>query len=458
MAEATKAKLPGMPECFVQRGWPTLPPEVLTFQQALIAQPVVLPEVVLPADWDSASVLDVATDGSAWCPNQPHVRIAGWAVVGIRPEATPPCKLLTSGCVPGLLQTALRGEIWAAMVAVYAACIHGIEVRVWSDNELVVNRSNAIAQGIFTSDSNTADSDLWGQMEDLIRQWHPLVTFHKVTSHLQLDVLTGADHLIAQANSWADVHADDAIRSQSHSLLASHAQAVQVMNEYLQMTIDLHDHFVRVGEQAILYKSTHAVGTSEDCVEAPEQPVEGSDIALIDFARIAGGLEVRPPPRFGSSIQSQVCQWLRSFQQSPCEEVVMSWHEIFVSFQMYTGYVGMCRPRQNGWEVVKQMDPYDFVSASKTFATYVQGLLKAAYPAWKPHFARPSNPQFRTWTSVVRVRIQCAWKMKIWRWFQQHLAGIDCRHIGKALRALPRADLDEVDVPAPQGLHRFFGR
>ena len=172
--------LKGLPPCITNHGWMPEPPVMHKYQSALLAIPdehadFVWPAVVPPH-------LECFTDGSCLSPTSPVGRLASWGVVLGDPDMQQ-FHPLACGLVPGWLQTTLRGELWATISAMTFAVQTARSVRIWCDNQMVVNRLCKANQHSRLVACNRANADLWNQAYQLARQLGDRLEIIKISSH-----------------------------------------------------------------------------------------------------------------------------------------------------------------------------------------------------------------------------------------------------------------------------------
>ena len=162
-----------------------------------------------PAD---GPVLELFTDGSCLLPTQPMLRVASWAVTAAVPEHEP-AHIVTSGTVPGLVQTPFRAEIMAALQAMQAGIYAERPVRIWSDCLGVVVRVGKILQG-FQASPSAPNSDLWMRVEETLRELGPrFLGIVKVPAHCSFqDSEDEVTRWMLYNNSIADAAARQANR------------------------------------------------------------------------------------------------------------------------------------------------------------------------------------------------------------------------------------------------------
>ena len=103
-----------LPPCQSMHGWCMQPRELDVLQQELLGIPCLLCDFQVPHSAEDQ--IDLFTDGSCLLPREHHLRLAAWAVTVAAPVGEP-AVILAAGPVPGLVQTAYRGELSAVLSA-----------------------------------------------------------------------------------------------------------------------------------------------------------------------------------------------------------------------------------------------------------------------------------------------------------------------------------------------------
>ena len=141
---------------------------------------------------DLPPILDLFTDGTAWCPAEPRARVAAWSVVlhspcsehvsawHVHPVAAQP--------LSGLTQTVYRAELRAVVAAVSFAIQASRFCRIWSDCQAVISGFSKFVVRRFPVNPNHAHADLWRELQLLVWDFGvSRVQIIKVPSHQGLD-------------------------------------------------------------------------------------------------------------------------------------------------------------------------------------------------------------------------------------------------------------------------------
>ena len=171
------AELPEAVSCF---GWDLLPSTMHEWWEhfASIPMPLQVPASVV------AGPIHLFTDGSCLLQSHQHLRFAAWAVVLAGPcyhdlSAT---RIIDSGVLPGLLQSAVRAELFAIYRALEFAAALKVEVTIWSDCRSVVLKLWRIMNGAQVR-PNSTHADLWVAVQQLLEQMVGMVSVRKVKAH-----------------------------------------------------------------------------------------------------------------------------------------------------------------------------------------------------------------------------------------------------------------------------------
>ena len=171
-----------LPECQRLHAWAMQPRRQVELWRALASLP--------DTSWNFVGLpnmaqLDLFVDGSCIFPASPHLRLASWAVVLARHDASVPPSVLNAGLLPGLVQSSFRAEIFAVLVACRLASLTEARVRVWCDCLGVVRRCHGLMSRSWTVKPSTKNSDLWHLVVEAIQAVRGSFEVCKVDSHLQ---------------------------------------------------------------------------------------------------------------------------------------------------------------------------------------------------------------------------------------------------------------------------------
>ena len=109
----------------------------------------------------------VFTDGSCFKGAVSITNRASWAVVNATTGLT-----ISNGCVPGLLPTIGRAELWACISAICFAVHFDAELIIWTDSASVCKKVQQALSGEEMQPEGE-NHDLWDQLTDLVAQTRP---------------------------------------------------------------------------------------------------------------------------------------------------------------------------------------------------------------------------------------------------------------------------------------------
>ena len=416
ISEESQSIIAKSPQCFRERGWAVEPAEVNQYKQLLYT----IPDTTCDFHWapETDSTLDVFPDGTGVDPRWPESRLVAWAW----------CAAVSTGCshfipvadggIPGLHQTVVRAEAMAVLSILRFARKHTQNIRIWSDNDLVVTRFNKIQQGKVVVDSSTSDDDIWGPIQLILMQGSFVVTAHKVVSHQKLDNVMHVDRWICEGNNCADRHANRAIRNLPAAVCAMQQVVSKTCSLYRRAHRELVDHFVRVGDMSIQQPVARMSkpADAEECGAGPTAEV-------LDVGYIVQQLRGKTQTSLFFDGLERWLQWFSGIVDGGQKGRWISWCELLIHFQLTTGILGVrCRYTTTGthrqWEACTDLDGYSFRKAVKDFAHYSANLIRQVQ-AFKVQQHRPSNPAFHLWCNCVFIQCVPEVSAMVGRWMHE---------------------------------------
>ena len=206
---------------------------------------------------------------------------------------------------------------------------------------------------------------------------------------------------------------------------------------------EIHNHFIRVGEEATASKGDlkeHEARRWAE-VEGDEPPQEAPEtLDLMDFPLEWPELL---SPKFGGC-ESTILKWVQELV-SPDDGVakVVQWismYHLLLDFQRATGVVGYKRNADTKqWQVItswEAMQSYCFCEVTTDFSALLRGVLGQLQVKWHPVPQRPSGGLFRRWIRCARLRVSAQRFQSIDHWLTVHEV-VAVQHIGKAFKNLP---------------------
>lgn len=175
--------MPQLPEAVTCLGWDLMPTTMAEWWTYFTS----LPAPTRPLKFQYEGPMFLFTDGSCLHQSDSHLRFAAWAVVLASPDQASAAnsQIVESGVLPGLLQSAVRAEIFAIYRALEFAVAYGKNVTLWTDCNAVVWRLRRVLQGGLPKVGST-HADLWFRISQLINNFQGTIQVEKVAAHREL--------------------------------------------------------------------------------------------------------------------------------------------------------------------------------------------------------------------------------------------------------------------------------
>ena len=438
-----------LPDCARQRAWFPETPEVQKFRENLqeIRDTTRKWEPVeMSTEW-----VDAFTDGTAIDPAIPVVRLAAWSVVLATANEHLP---LAMGGLPGQWQTVLRAEITAVISALEWSQEANRSLRIWCDNETVVNKFRRFQKSFEEIKPTAPDHDLWGRMMNAIQNHPGQCVIIKVDSHQDQ---TSADSFQAWAfngNEAADKLAKIAAAQLPQKVVSSQkaaSQAIQTTKAYNGILLDM---YAKIGMYAVTHKAPER---SQQATVIP-QLIDNSRV--VSFTQIAQAA-VNAPEKLKVKGFHKILGWMQSLDDPKPDSKIyaVTWLELMWSFQTSTGIRSFISAGCHGqWSVLDTRLEYDILKESHSFANYMIALMRLSYPDFKPINAKPSNYRYQHWSMCIFFRWNEMDRNNVLAWLQSNIGSRQIRKIKKDVIDIPPA-FTEVppNVQTTQvGLHRFL--
>ena len=224
-----KAAIVELPEAHTCCGWAMQPTTLLEWN-SYFAQLQIPDAGCFTALRDG--VVHIFTDGSCHNQHDQGCRFAGWAVILASPDSVHDytgAEILDRGPLPGLLQSAVRAEIFAVARALQMVEMHEGEVMLWSDCDAVVKKLRRLLAG-HTVAINSTHADLCASIARSLRRRQARAGITKVAAHQDpLAAQTALEEWCFRYNHLADKHAVQACMERSEEfweLYARHCGAM----------------------------------------------------------------------------------------------------------------------------------------------------------------------------------------------------------------------------------------
>ena len=336
---------PRLPQCLTHHLLPPANPFLPDLHRSLVA----LPD--LSDRFFSSTAIDgkqhLFTDGSCLLQTPAEFALAAWGVI----NATSGC-VISSGPVPGLLQSSPRAELWALISALKWGLWVRVSVVLWTD-------SLKGAEGVrkLLEDATwlpEANAGLWTLIAELVACYTvDTLDIQHVPSHLREDVCeTPLEEWLACWNNKVDRLAGQTNLNRDVALANAHAQALAYHQRLTEVMRALRGIYFGIAEQ-----TAHGSGiTAED----PFLEEVREDAPAIE---VQNRLHEEVPLNWLSQATSSCSEFPASFVQSACNFLLgqdlsstecfeVSWVELVFMVLVSDGIEFPCRcPSSGAWKV-----------------------------------------------------------------------------------------------------------
>ena len=422
-----------LPEALTCSGWSLSPTTALEWNQYFASlQPPPLPQ------FHAAGDIHLFTDGSCFAQKDVASRFAGWAVVQASCASVHDCKhskIVDSGVLPGLLQSAVRAEIFAILRALQLVDTSPCRVFLWTDCEAVVRRMNRLLAG-GTVRINSAHADLWHAIGRCLRVRQGPTVITRVAAHQDPD----DEHSVFDA--WCF----------RHNGLADFA-AVQANFDRPDVFWELHSRHMHAVKwvvginrvvQRVLLRISQEVVRQDDAVQL--QPV-ASMMPTVVFLPWAPLPAIQIPHGavrwYGDGLVRIIASWFwytLTPSSSPMTWVAHS--QLYLDFQLATGHPGPIH--QGHWKDGAhvpwlQMRGFAFKQRVRWFIKLLKEILCHLDISVQFGFGLPDSQLLQFHTGLLAVPWPKSHLVRIDSWLSKVGGGLTFRRGAKALDALPFA-------------------
>ena len=380
--------------------------------------------------------LHMFTDGSCQMQHSAQLRFAGWAVIRaseLGGQSYAGTELIDSGPLPGLLQSAIRAEVFAVMRATQSAENHEGPLHLWSDCAAVVRKMRKLIAGQSVR-VNSMHADLWGEIERVLRHHSGQVSITRVAAHQKLQ---GNETFFAEwcfrNNEFADkcaVQANCDRETYFWSLQARHQQAharARALSDLIQRV------------QLAISQDVVSLEPSELPDALPEEctlPLPDSPWTSLPSLHIPAGA-VR---WYGDPMVRLVISWFWQTLFAAAGPVRWISHfQLYIDFMMATGHPGPVHLHKwmEGTQVSHlTMQGFGFKQRSRWFAKILKETLRHMGISLHYGYGKPCSNMVLTFTGVVALPWPQERLEEIDRWMLA-CAGTTFRRQSKKIDALP---------------------
>ena len=440
--------LQASPEVTRIRGWMTESPHLMDFHKSLLTIPDSTAEFAVG---HHVGFRDAFTDGAGIEPQQPAGRLVTWGWVAgdsITGDFIP----VASGGLPSLLQTIGRAEIMALISVLKYIALHQCFLRVWIDNQYVFEQAKQIQQKQIEIDLMQPDHDLWQVVEIMMEQIHTLVSLNKVCSHQRHATLTTVEQWVCEGNDSADKQASNALQQLPPEVLSFQRLVAGQLRRDKKAHQHMISHIVQVGK--IFTALAKGVHTYE--VTPTEQ------VVAISTEEVVNSVQDRIPGSFQFAGLQQWLQWFQMLTTGSASTTWVSWHELYVMYQMDTGQRGVvCQNITSGnhrqWKLQPGTGDFSFADSSRSFGHFGMQILKIHDTQWKSFQRRPTHWKFQFWCGCLPLKIQTDRLARVHRWFDEQYPGRPFVKMQGVLANLPPVDIPVMPEKGRTGLWKFWG-
>ena len=423
------------------RGWSLRPATWFEWTSALVN----LPQVVQPP-WgvlSSQGWNDVFSDGSCIDQAHPELRIASWGAILAAPFGPgwvfDPAIPLGSGVLPGLCQTAFRGELYALAVVLHWASLCRASVRVWIDCLGVINKFAHLTSGKARLSPNCPNADLWKWVLTSVDMLGlERVQLHKVKAHTALDQSrTGEEEWKTWYNRAADRVATQANRTRPASfwdLRQRHFDAVQRAQMISGEIQTLHLHVAEF--------SAHREVEDPADLQPTEPRATREFVASYDDANWSGNVPPQLAIQYGWGHAERATKWWS--QRTGDKEQPVQWLsfvQLYIDYELTYGCPGPIKLRSQWLDVGSRpyldVDRYPFRDRVRWFRRFIQNMLREAGVVVHYAQCRPASDCLQAYLPSVSIRWDPMSLQATEVWLQQNLQG-PCTRAASSLVSLPR--------------------
>ena len=448
--------IPQLPEFLTCFGWSIMPATWKPFMQSLldICEPAPDLSCALPAhqNW-----VDLFTDGSCQYPHMPW-RLASWAVVQADPtqlevEAMRSVVLAASP-LQGMIQTAFRAELRAAVEALRIGRALGCKVRLWCDCQGIVSKLHKLQNGKLRIKPNCRHSDLWIELAELVTELGAgslIVT--KVASHQDgLRATTAVHGWCFVNNGLVDHAAKVAHLLRPHAFLELHEQYIADTRFAMFVSREVQEVLLAISRAVIQHQTAadeEAHGQMVDAV--PKLAADGGDFGPLDPQPwVSAGMCTK----FGERIVCQIAKWFQNARESFSNSHAhwISFYQLYVDYMLCSGEGGPIK--QDRWTDPGSRPNADLLDISfKLRCRWFTHLVKELWKLWtyniRVAFTRPHS-------ETLILHASCAWLPwpmdrldSIEAWMSARLQG-QAKRDGRQLLRLPTA-VKDCNMPGISG-------
>lgn len=341
MPTELRNQIPPLPEAVTCFGWDLRPSTLHEWWSYFVSLQCPSP---LPLSLRVGRI-HLFTDGSCTNQSMPHLRFAAWAIVLASSAADDlsDAHIVESGHLPGLLQSAVRAEIFAVMRALEIAVSAHADITIWTDCQAVVSRLRKILHGSHVRPSSS-HADLWLRIADCVQLCHGGIIVAKVAAHRAVSEASNPlEEWCFRHNMIADREAVAANSRRSAYFWNLHARHVQA----LQYVTQLNEHVRKV----LLLISREVVRSQDSAADPPllDQPSQSSLPLPVWHGLSQLHLPDKAKRWYGDSLVRVILSWFWDVLFTSTAPMVWVSHlQLYADFMGATGHPGPVKLQ--GWK------------------------------------------------------------------------------------------------------------
>ena len=250
------------------------------------------------------------------------------------------------------------------------------------------------------------------------------------------------------ANDTADLQAAWALEQLPPVVLQAQQHASKAVLEAKQVVQHVHAHMVRVAQLSV-----------SGPVQQPSPTYRLPDTMILDWHAVADKAGEEAPANLRFQRWLKILEWLRALEDPSAPPRWLSWYELLVSFQLYTGEWGPeSTSCHNTWRMHPRLQEYNGKQMLRSWAAYLLNLIRLSHPNYKPVDGRPSNPRFHCWTMGILCRVSDVSAEAVRCWLDSTYGDAKITKMAMLHQSGPAEAVQPVHkaTSSDQGLHRFW--
>lgn len=352
-------------------------------------------------------------------------------------------RILDSGPLPGLLQSAFRAETFAILRALQIVQAHRGTAYIWSDCAGVVRRLKRILTG-HSVKTNGSHADLWCEIQQLLRARAGCTHVARVAAHQQADNADSAFH------AWCFRHNGVADRQAVRANFSRPASFWTLWQRHVDASAGI-AWFNRTVQQVQLAISQDAT-RHESPWKVDIQPHEPVTLRPCPAWRPLPPLTLPPAAVrwYGDSLVRNILSWFWAALDRSCHEVTWVAHsQLYIDFMLTTGMPGPVKLDRwcDGLTIpFISLRCFTFRQRVRWFTKVLKECLRHMKVQLATDYGRPVSQIIHMFTGVIAIpwpRQRLQW---VDDWMLQH-GGQTYKRQSGAIDSLPYADASGLFPP-----------